>query len=63
MAWVEAWQMTKYRQPPMMELVGLMAWLHQNPRSFLDYKQKKSIHQEEDESSRLKKSDHCRQHG
>jgi hypothetical protein len=41
MAWAEAWQKTKYQQPPMMELVGQTPLLDQNPGSFLNYKQKK----------------------
>jgi hypothetical protein len=46
MAWAEAWQKTKYQQLPMMELAGLAPWLHQNPDLFLNYKQKKSNHQD-----------------
>jgi hypothetical protein len=41
MAWVEAWQKTKYQQLPVTELARLASWLHQKPGSFLDYKQKK----------------------
>jgi hypothetical protein len=36
----------KYQQSLVMELAGLAPWLHRNLGSFVDYKQKKSNHQD-----------------
>jgi hypothetical protein len=44
MAWAEAWQKTRYQHLPALRLARQALWLHQNPGSFLNYKQKKSNH-------------------